>query len=39
MVVQFEDITVVWGAAPDQMDIQMARWRQAVCQVSSLLFI
>ena len=35
--IQFEDITVIWGSQPDQMDVHMARWRQAVYQV--LLYI
>jgi hypothetical protein len=30
--VNFEDITVHWGTAPDQLDQHMFRWRQAVFQ-------
>ena len=28
----FNDITVRWGSQPDQLDLNMARWRQAVFQ-------
>ncbi len=38
MPVEFEDITVQWGSRPDALDMQMARWRQAVFQVSFIYF-